>query len=504
MTYKHITFFAALLAIAVMGLSASPVLISSPESEATAGKFGGDAGDFMAPRYYSGVSFDKWFGVVSFVSDMTKNFRERSSFSTEIAQLGVAARFGSVYTGLYYGGNVWKGFGMGSDGGSMFNYVEKKVSGKNIRVYNAMPEYGDGQRDFNLYNEAAVLFGVADMGFRLAYASNYQALKLDNFQVETGANAGFYKDFKTEYGHLNPEIAWGMARDLIPDRGIRPELRLDLDILRFSIEREQYTSTTGTSGATSGKVITRSQNGFTVDINAAMGALTFARVNDLVFEFDFEYGFSMFMYPNNEYSYLSNGKYKVAQIPSGYFNAPIYRDIRENSHRIGPSLGFSWSGDTVDLATGLGLAMTINRSEDTLLEQKTGSPAKLVKNGAELNTTTFTFDPALNAGMKWAVVPNKFFLNAGGIVSFGGLSLEKTESKEYEQDKETASKRATTFKNIFNGASTQLSLGVTLSPVEHLSLQAVCGVDAGNSVNTFSTNNTGFLNFAHILVMVKF
>ncbi|MCL2880237.1 MAG: hypothetical protein FWF29_08345, partial [Treponema sp.] len=77
-----------------------PLLISSPQNTSTAGRFNSDTDNFLSPRNYSGVNFDKWLGLISFSSG------QKEYNYNEMAQLGFAAKFGGVYTAAYYGGNA--------------------------------------------------------------------------------------------------------------------------------------------------------------------------------------------------------------------------------------------------------------------------------------------------------------------------------------------------------------------------------------------------------------
>lgn len=505
MAHKRILIIAAVLAFVVAaGVSASPRYIDSPESLATAGRFGGDAGDFLAPRYYSGVEFEKFFGVVSFVSNISGNFNPYfNDFTNKTAQLGAAFRFGDAYLGLYYGGNPWEYFGANS---TMYKYTEVKEGRRTFRVYESIPQYTmDRGRLF--YNEAAVLIGVSDMGIRLAFASDYETFKLEEkFRVAGGGDAGYYKSLETAYGHINPEIVWGMAKDIIPDRGIRPELSLGTDFYIDYIKRDKYSG--DFSSQTAGKEVNRSQNYLRIDIGAALGGFTITQINNFKFGVDMGYGAGIRQYINNEYSYNSNGKNKIKQFTfSGYKDSGgLYYGKTMNDHTITPSLSAEWEWDRVDLSSSLELGMIIENEKQSIMQFKAGTTnGTLVKQGDDYNKTGFKFGPTLNLGMRWGVVPGKFFLNAGSGISFGSVEFVSTQQKLYANDRVVSGSAFKTVENKYSGASTTLSTGVSFYPVENVGIHAVCGIDSGkNAVNVFGTEkSSGLFNFMNILVTVK-
>lgn len=470
---------ALLAALAAGSLSAAPEFINSAQKLATAGQFYSDADNFISPSSYADLDFENFFGVVSFDQSL-------------MAQLGAAFRFGNTYMGLYYGGNAWKI--QNSD------YEERKDSyfgsSRIIRSYKALPAINQ----FDSLNEAAVLLGVEDtVGVRLAYLHTYQSQRItENFRVGAPPGASYYKSYLDENGHINPELAVAMARDLIPDRGIRPQLYLDFDIFRDYQRLEQYT----TSKATGGEKVNRSNNYLGIGATLAMGYVSFVNVNDFDFGADFWYTLGVTAY-NNEYPYQKKGKWQRANL-KGVFDGDALTEQSGSSHSIAPYLYASWSGEKVSLCSELGLEMDIAVDSSAELAQPDIAKTKLVKQGALDKTTVFTFIPVLNLGMQWEVVPEKFFINVGGGISFGGPTLSKTLSQNYANNK-TSGSATTAVENTFAGAETTLSVGVGLNPIENLGLQAVCGVDIDNSVKLFDPEvGKGLGTFFKLLATVSF
>ena len=126
------------------------------------------------------------------------------------------------------------------------------------------------------------------------------------------------------------------------------------------------------------------------------------------------------------------------------------------------------------------------------------------KEGDTVATRTFSFAPSLSLGFKWAIVPEKFFLNGGGSIGFfrddtftqpGLLSFATTTEGD---DKD--------INNTFGAARSTLSLGFTFYPIPNLGFQAMAGVDIEtNNVSTFDTSAArGLFAFSKILVTLKF
>jgi len=466
----------------------SPHFIESPQKTASAGQFLSDTDYFMDPHSYTNLKFDKWFGALSFYSDL-------ADFQTSMAQLGFASQFGDVYMGLYYAGNAWN---IQPHEYMEISEVAGFFPGKTIRSYTSLPSYVGGASN-RPRNEAAVLIGYADIGIRLSFISTHWSRKLNqDFKAATV----YYKSFNTERGSLNPEIALGIARELIPDRGIKPHMYIDVDFYRDYEKYERYTS----ASATAGEYISNSDNHITLGFTAALGGFSIVKRNTFDFGADLWYTLGLIMY-NNEYNYTEGGVYKVGKNLKGRYRVTnTGADISEesgNGHLVTPYLYATWAGAKLELAAELGLGLGFGFVKTAEMALQTGA-ANLVRDGQYTDKTLFAFSPVLSVGMKWEIVATKFFLNAGGSIGLGVLEFTTTESVEYNQGTETAGSAVKSHENIYQPASTELSIGVTLNPTANLGLQALCGVDVGNIVNVFSSGSGGFVVFSSILATVKF
>ena len=504
------------------GLYASPLLITSPLKTVTVGKYSGDADNFLSVRSYSDLEFDKWFSALSFASGISGYFSAiGGNVPDEMAQLGFAARFGSIYTALYYGGNAWKNFGIGYQANT-HDYTLLNVGGKTIRHYLGEHNLGNfglnsSSRENVLYNECALLLGIGDlMGFRLSYATNYQSMELSDFATVYSGTTEYHKSFLDKSGYINPGIAFGLARELVPGRGIKPELRLDPMLFYNFRKGENYIGSIGS--ATGGQEIYRSGNKFFLELAAALGGFTLKRINDFSFGLDFEYGMVFETWFNNEYSYKdASGMSHVKKLNANRYGADNFQAEIGSIHTLNPSLTASWEGDRLSLASGLGLVMVITDRNQTRLGFQLDSlgnlTGDLVNHNEDEKISAFEFAPAIDLGMRWALIPEKFFLNAGGKIELGRLITRSIETKMYNQGTQTS--EFTRIENtldakgsrVSDGASSSLFLGFTFIPFTNITLEAQAGIAGNNSISVFNTNygpSGGPVNFFTILATVRF
>ena len=137
---------------------------TSAQSSTTEGRYRSNTDDFIRPDSYTGVKFNKWFGFASFL------WAGEEASTEMLATLGFATKVSNIYIGALYTGNLW-------DKVPNNDYIEE--------VPATTPLGGDTGKTYDVYpsinvaadpgNNFAVLIGVADMGFRLTYRTNYLA-----------------------------------------------------------------------------------------------------------------------------------------------------------------------------------------------------------------------------------------------------------------------------------------------------------------------------------------
>jgi hypothetical protein len=411
-----------------------------------------------------------------------------------------------------------------ASGSNIYSYTEEKSdpfgSGeKTWKIFSGHPSLG--YKENRNHNEAALLFGIADMGFKVYFGTNYQENSQSDF-ILTSNPGRYYKSYEEQIGHINPGIVWGMTRALIPGRGIKPVVRVDLNFLRYNIKQEDYDAT----GKTAGMYVRRSENRFIPGLNLATDDFTLVRVNNVSLNIDLDYDIKVHFY-DNEYSYLdANGKYKIKTLQGGKVGASTessseFSDINQIQNSLTPKINVRWSGDRLGLFAGLYLAMSADVETQTGKGLKPGSTdGSLVKSGFDVTTTVYSLNPEFNLAMQWAIVPERLFLNTGCAIRVFKITSSTEDKKSYAGDVEDETKKDKVINNEFGNASTNLYLGVTFNFTKNLALQAALGVDSNNSVNVFrsdarfSTNDPsdpnyrnltgGLFNFANILVTLQF
>ncbi|MCL2138540.1 MAG: hypothetical protein FWH41_05245 [Treponema sp.] len=472
-----------------------PRLIESPEKEATATQFWSDPDNFISVTGYNSVEFDKWFGVVSFAP---------FGGNANNAQIGFAANFGSVYTALCYGGNMAR---LGQH-----RYTEAEINmygtNKTMRNYTGLNAINPSAP---IYNELALLIGVADMGFRLSVDSSYHTRKIDDVFTVNGTD--FYKGFKDQRGNINPEIAWGMAKPLLSN-GLQPHAYLNFDFGRDSQKYQVYDNASDLSD-----YIGRSNNSLSLGLTAASGAYSIFNRGGFDLSLDLWYFFDITTY-NNEYNYLDESDPTAMNgIKKGYkgrYDGTSFMEESSNNHLVIPCVYAFWEGEKISLAAeldlGLGFGFEKNIDLDYRRIQDQLAPGTwlqdgsgvLVKDGSDAKISYIMFNPVIYLGMKWAIVPEKFFFNAGLKLDLGYPQSTTKKSVEYNRGEKANNSDEKDVTKDYTGASTTLTLGVTFNPTVNLGFQAMCGVAANNDLSVFNATNSGLLYFSKILATLRF
>jgi hypothetical protein len=475
----------SMIAVAVAGAQNLPGGIwSSPQSTATEGRYRSNADDFIRPDNYSGVKFDKWFGMASFLWDAN---------SDAIATVGFATKISNVYLGGFYTGNFWAG-------APPNNYTERQfpddavpaggVAGKTYNVYPAISAIP------NPVNNAAVLVGVADMGFRLTYRTNFQSFKESNIVTEDQ----LYKNYEAQGGYIAPQIAWAMAKNLI-EKGIRPYATVDL------VFERDYQKTEA-AGGISGTNVGYSLNHFDPSLGLGLGGYHFYNKNGFRATADFDYVLTLNIY-DNEYSYVEDDKYKTGTIKGTY--SPGSNPLLEKSYvsnLFTPSLAGSWSRDRLALRFKLNFPMAVIYQEQNSMYLDSAN--KLIRNGWSESATAFTFRPDLRLAMQYKIVPDRLTLNAGARIQATTLIQRTRDRTNYNNGDEVGSEKVhdNAFGDNEGGGSRFVSrfhLGPTFNFTENAWVEASTGVSGAfgdGAIDVFAPG--GLFSFGSILVVLKF
>jgi len=493
MKNKVFTFVLLLSIIAAAGAWAQNLpadLWTSPQSRTTEGRYRSNTDDYIRPDSYAGVKFNKWFGMTSFLWDDTYSMVATAGFATRIKQ---------VYVGAFYSGNMWAN-------APVNNYSEEipatvPAGGRPNQAYDVYSTVNVGGIT-NPVNNASVLIGVADMGFRITYRTNHQSFD------ESGIVIGnqLYKDYQAARGYIAPQIAWAMAKDLIKN-GIRPYATVDLVFDRDYLRME--TSGPDSAGF-SGKNIGRSLNHFDPSIGLGLGGYTFYNKDGFKASADFDYVLTFNIY-DNDYSYAdpNTGKYKTGTIKGTYSpGSNPYLEQSFVSNLLTPSLSGSWSQDNLSLKFKVNLPLTfISKDQNSMAPNDSGN---LVYNGASNSIFTFTFRPDLRLAMQYKAIPNRLILNAGARIQATALTLETNEQATYTMGKKVASRVVHNDSTINIGSGTQFvsrfHLGPTVYLTDNFWVEATTGVSNayGNEGTIDVFGSGGLFSFGSILVALKF
>jgi len=479
--------------ITVMGAWAQNLpgnIWTSPQSTTTEGRYRSNADDFIRPDSYAGVKFNKWLGLVAFLMDGTNN--------QGIATVGFGAKAGPVYIGAFYNGNFWAN-------APVNNYTEQELNpapngGTLGRAYDVYNSISVGGEETNPVNNAAVLIGAANMGFRLTFRTNYQRFKKSDIVF----NNQLYNNYKAEYGYLAPQIAWAMAKDLTKN-GIRPYVTFDLLFDRDYLKTE----TTGLDGnGNIGEYIGRSLNHMDPSLALGLGGYTFYNKDGFKLSGDLDYVLTLKIY-DNEYSYVENGVYKTGKIKGTYSpgSNPYVEDFFV-SNLVTPSLSGSWSKDKLALKFKLNLPLTFSsRDQNSMALDASGS--NLVYDGTSNSTFTFVFRPDIRLAMQYKLLSNRLTLNTGARLQATALTLETIDITAYNMGTEIYTRKQHNDSTINRGSGTQFisrfHIGVAFNFTENFWSEATTGVSNAFGEGAIDVFKDGSLfAFGSILVGLKF
>jgi hypothetical protein len=461
---------------------------SSPQSTATEGRYRSNADDYIRPDSYTGVKFNKWFGLVAFIN----NYYDGANDS--IATVGFATKISKVYISGFYGGNFWAG-------SPANNYTERQftaatvpnggVTGRTYKVYNNISVAPEP------VNNAALLIGLADMGFRLTYRTNFQSFKKSD--IVTGNQV--YKNYHAQEGYIAPQIAWAMAKDLNKN-GIRPYVTLDLVFDRNYQKVETYGAD---ADINTGKRTVYSENHFDPSLSAGMGGYTFFSKDGFKVSADVDYVLTLNIY-SNEYSYAEGGIYKTNKIKGTFRQGQFpFEEKSYVSNLLTPSLSGSWSADRLALKFKLNLPLTLINTKSSIMSLDDSNI--LFNNGANESSVSFSLRPDLRLAMQYKIIPDRLTLNVGARIQATAVTLKTINRKEYDSDgnlNDSFRVHDNSFGTKGSFAS-RFHLGLTLNLTENAWIEAMTGVSNayGDSAIDFFAPG-GLFSFGSILVVLKF
>jgi len=469
-------------------LPGGPASLKSNQSRATAGVFGSEVDDSMNVLWHSADesaenrAFDKWLGFIGYGGDVEYN----------PIHFGYASRFGSIYVGAWYTGNIAKSF----------DYSSTKVT----NTYSLADQRQTSSKTETTYysnmttsnNQLEVLIGVIGMGFKLGFwESMYESKNPDITKINTDDLTGRVEyqnelvDHVNYGGHLRPSLDWGMKIPL-GELELRPTASLALDIY----QQKQLLDTK--IGYTDGVHPIFSSEGTNADyvkpeIGVDVGvAFPSPEKTSMSANVSYKIGFGLY---NNDYDVFGysdtvqgtvkwTGGDNSGTDPTGSYSTKsttlnsttttdqvalnITEVTADLKHNIG--LGFYYDNEIFDNFTvGLYTAIPVSIGVDTRdqytktfttvktkfdrAENGTNTTTSTTASGPTTTTDISTFEvgPYANFGAKYALFPDRFQINAG--IHLKPFNFQSTTTKVSQPSTETVtttttSKGKTTDKSV--------------------------------------------------------
>jgi hypothetical protein len=511
--------------------------IVSPAGLSTSGLIGLPIDDILHPSFYTTVDFDRWIGYVSFASGVGQE-----NSTAERGILGTAMKIGDIYVGLYYGGNFGYGFfepdfiemnvrgDMGPKGTASGGGGWNPAAGSELKMFKVfqMPHQSS---IFTLYdtfdkdashsphdndNRVMVLLGFNNMGIRLGYASTHTRFSDTDVAIEydvdpldptRGPYFYYYRNFDIAHGWIIPSIAFGMAKDLLPN-GIRPSISVDWGFARNYNRYEDYRKT--------GETVQYSMNYMEPVITLNMNGYNyFENENGLTLSADLEYKLTLRIF-NNDYSYGPDNNQQIKSF-NGLVNRIngelIFNEYAYTSHQITPSTKLSWTQGNLDMRFGISLPVTITSEKD--------SPMMMVADGnlihdfnpnrnVQTSSNTFSVAPRIDLAAQYRAFSDKLNINMGGYFQQTGIGWTSTDYIEYiSQSGGTASAVRegglyTRHQTNLGNFETAFHAGFTILFSDNFALDATTGIRNGRDINVFGTGAGSITNFGSIMAMVTF
>jgi len=417
---------------------------SSPTNTATVGVYKTDVENSMDVINYTGVVFEKWAGFAGYGG------------ASSPLSLGYATRFGDIYVGAWYNGNIAsKNSSEERSIVSTYDLTSQLLTEKETTItYNGQNTYSN-----NRFN---ILIGVAGMGFKVGFYEELTVWEYPNItSVVVEDSTGTSKTYTNDYivddyqrinGYLMPSLQWGMSLEA-GGLTIKPKVGIDFVINRntwiYNV-KGTYNNGDYEYDTVNGEVVG------TERINYITGTITDSMSPSFRVGADFDlspeitvgltYGLGFNVYSNSYDSvgfkgtaagtvsltgYTTTAKSLATTVTTTYGSLSITEQTSW-SHSISPTFYYS-----KEITEGFKLGFTAQvpirirtTSSNPLTETKTTTKTeynsavqkplgttvetRTVSNSGDVTETT-TFNIGLDAavGASYALVPGRFKVNAG-------------------------------------------------------------------------------------------
>ena len=532
--------------------------LNSPSHWATFSRLGSAFDDLISVTSYTAVPVKNFYGAFGFSPQVGTSATSGAPAGGAAGYFGYAQKIGKAHLAVYYGGNLWTGyfkpqytekFAEGNvpfDVGAHFNPADDNTSVwtdtpdtfKKFKVF----DIADGNTFFSHTNNnrVAVLIGIANMGFKVSYASSHTSYKDDDVALNFGSigdhdsnpatpdnwasdETMFFKSFEAAHGWIQPEFHWGFVKALT-DNGLKPNVKVVLAWARDYAKGELYSG--DATNLTPGEMIAYSRNYFQPQFNIDTENYNFWKsASGFSIGERFDYNLTLRSY-NNDYSYIDNtvnAKYKTDSI-KGFadLNEGKYAEYSYNSHTLRLRTSAAFDEGPLSLRARLYTPITLTNQEITeyspgLYVAAGGTSTSFERSGKlakdkEVSMFTFTFNPTLELAARYKAFNNKLNINIGGKFSAGSIGWTTTETELYDTpagaiDTDTRSKVAhsdeTKYANQWGQWASELRFGILFYLTEKIGIDLASGIYNGKA-SVFEGDAGGLFNFGQVMVHMYF
>ena len=439
-----ITTMALALPLVAQNVESGPTTtLQSNTKKATAEVFNSSVDDYIDTRNWPGVSFENWFGFAT--GDMSGTIPKGS--------FGYARKFGGLYLGAWYKGNILQMTGSPK--------VVKTISAQDDRLAQTLDstttttDYNNAW--INSTNQLTLLLGVGGQGIKLGF---FESMATDRNEgapyrtiTEVDTKDGFidYTNKTVEYsqskGHLRPYLGWGTAF------GSSVTIKPYIDVAFDMYSEEMIDNYKDNHKTFNGRLVgddktiydTGWNSGYYLPL-ATVGSDFVKAGESATTTIGVKYDFSMYLY-NNAYDVA--GISGSAAGPVYWYNASTtitqtidqtdtthaatfgFADKTNQNHSFTPS--YKITGEPVSgLKLGFRMLVPVSFSmsaTDNYTETYNNSETVQVNNVERSNNTTTTSitrrnegleetlslsaSPTLAVGASFKLIPNRFTVNGG-------------------------------------------------------------------------------------------
>ena len=494
-----------------------------PSEDTSGARFTGWWTDIFSPSAYGGMPFEKWGSYISFTNSLlglAPNYGAQVQNNETAGAVAYGRKLDNgLYIAGYWGGNAFGGFFRPTltDRGFSFSDIYGPAVPYGNFLY-ASYKYFDTTAATSVYqnsdNRVALLVGLANMGFRLAYATSHHSFDENDVAVSDTVNTDFYKYLTISHGWRSPQVMWAMSKFLLGPNRIRPEVTFTMNFVDSFVKGE------GASFASFGPRVQTAVEYIRPDLILYSGIYDIVTFDSgWVLGADFQYRLTFNKY-DSEYEYLSfvttgggtqYNFYNKKTYSGGYFDGTNGYEESLMRNRIRPRLYINYQEGSLGLRLRvipqLDLISNEHNQRSPLILQNTAgtiqyADGSMIKAAGDFDESYFeyAFSPQIALGLRWNALPDRLTINMGGMYTFGVITRRTTDRTNYFGTSYIgfAADERTTTSVTFEAYSAALQFGLTFWFSPKFGIDMVSEVRNGAEVNLFGwTGAPGTANLSN-------